>query len=68
MRYFKKERNLKNYKGGPFSDFSGGCITFEYHSFKEANELIMKDPFVINNCLQNYWIQEWIVNKKQHTD
>jgi uncharacterized protein YciI len=57
------EKSLKEYKGGPFADFSGGCITFESTSIGEANALIMKDPFILNNCLQNYWVKEWVVNK-----
>jgi len=57
-----KEKNLVDYKGGPFSDFSGGCITFACESFESARDLVNEDPFVVSNCLEKYWLKEWVSN------
>ncbi len=63
VEYWKK-RNLKKYKGGPFSDRSGGLITFEAENIEEATKIIMNDPFVLENLIGNKWIKEWIVEYK----
>lgn len=55
-----KSRNLDSYEGGPFSDFSGGCIKFSAETPEIAREIIMNDPFMINSCLKEYWIKEWM--------
>ncbi len=54
-----QSQNPPNYKGGPFSDFSGGLITFQAVNQSKAEELISADPFVINKLLKNMWIKEW---------
>lgn len=58
---FWKESNVNDYMGGPFSDRSGGLITFSAITFDEATEIIHKDPFVIENILSDKWINEWVV-------
>ncbi len=60
VEYWKK-RNLTKYRGGPFSDRSGGLITFEAENIEEATKIIMNDPFVLENLIGNKWIKEWIV-------
>lgn len=59
-----KSKNLNSYEGGPFSDFSGGCITFSTVNMKTAQDLIMNDPFMIKGCIREYWIKEWLIRKK----
>lgn len=59
MLYWKG-KNLDSYEGGPFSDFAGGCITFSSNSMEASKELIMNDPFMINGCLKEYWMKEWM--------
>lgn len=47
-----KSKKLNLYEGGPFSDFSGGCIKFSSESIETARELIMNDLFIITGCLK----------------
>ena len=56
-----KAANLKEYLGGPFADRTGGLITFTASSLEEATEIILKDPFVLEDLIAEKWIQEWIV-------
>lgn len=53
--------NLTKYSGGPFSDRSGGLITFETETIEEATKIAMDDPFVLENLIENKWVKEWIV-------
>ena len=57
-KYWQNQNPL-NYKGGPFSDFTGGLITFQAENQGEAEKLISDDPFVIKELLKNRWIKEW---------
>ncbi|MES0489743.1 MAG: YciI family protein [Leptospirales bacterium] len=52
--------NLVEYKGGPFSDRSGGLILFSIGSMEEALDIINNDPFITKNCLEKKWIKEWM--------
>lgn len=52
---------LSNYLGGPFTDRSGGMITFEASSFEEAAQLAANDPFVREGLLASRWLKEWQV-------
>lgn len=54
-----QNQNLPNYKGGPFSDFSGGLISFQAESQSKAEVLVLGDPFVVEELLKNMWIKEW---------
>ncbi len=63
VEYWKK-RNLKKYRGGPFTDRSGGLITFEAENIEEATKIIMNDPFVLEDLIGNKWMKEWIVEHK----
>lgn len=56
-----KAANLKEYLGGPFADRTGGLITFTALSLEEATEIILKDPFVLEDLIAEKWIKEWIV-------
>jgi uncharacterized protein YciI len=47
--------------GGPFSDRSGGLITFAANNMDEEKELINRDPFIIEDLVSEKWIIEWIV-------
>ncbi len=60
IKYWK-ESNLKNYIGGPFSDRSGGIISFVAKNIEEATNIIMNDPFIAENILSDKWIKEWDV-------
>lgn len=55
-----KEKELTDYLGGPFSDRTGGAITFTAKNIEDATEIILKDPFILNDILSNKWIKEWI--------
>jgi uncharacterized protein YciI len=37
---------LRDYRGGPFADRSGGLITFDAKSLERAEELVSGDPFL----------------------
>ncbi len=52
-------KSLPNYKGGPFSDFSGGLISFQAEDQSKAEALVSGDPFVVKELLKNMWIKEW---------
>ncbi|MBI9090605.1 MAG: hypothetical protein JEZ12_15420 [Desulfobacterium sp.] len=54
------DNKLENYSGGPFSDRSGGMISFNADSINTAEELAMNDPFVINDLIETKWIKEWM--------
>ncbi len=56
-----KDLKLKGFMGGPFSDRSGGLITFNAESIEEATGFINDDPFVLENLLESQWLKEWVV-------
>lgn len=56
-----KEANPKGYMGGPFADRTGGTISFVASSLEEATEIIFKDPFVLEDLIDQKWIKEWII-------
>ncbi len=60
IKYWK-EAKTNDYLGGPFSDRTGGMISFTANSIEEATEIILKDPFVLEDILADKWIKEWIV-------
>jgi len=60
VQYWKTS-NLKDYMGGPFSDRTGGLISFVASSFEEATAIVQQDPFVLEDMIAEKWIKEWIV-------
>jgi uncharacterized protein YciI len=56
-----KTANPKGYLGGPFADRTGGLISFVAASLKEATEIILQDPFILEDLIDQKWIKEWIV-------
>jgi uncharacterized protein YciI len=56
-----KTADLKEYRGGPFSDRTGGLISFVGSSLEEATEIVLQDPFILENLIAEKWIKEWIV-------
>ena len=48
------------YKGGPFVDKTGGMIIFTADNPAQANKIISKDPFMIENLIAEYHLKEWI--------
>ena len=52
---------LRDYRGGPFEDRSGGLITFEIDSREEAERLVAADPFVREGLLEGSWVKQWLV-------
>ena len=56
-----KTANLKEYRGGPFRDRTGGLISFAAPSIEEATEIILQDPFILEDLIAEKWIKEWIV-------
>lgn len=59
VRYWKTA-NVKDYMGGPFSDRTGGLISFIAPSLQEATEIILQDPFVTEDLIAQKWIKEWV--------
>jgi uncharacterized protein YciI len=55
-----KSKKLDHYQGGPFSDRTGGLITFAAENREKANDIIENDPFIINDAIDKKWIKEWI--------
>jgi len=52
--------NLEEYQGGPFGDRTGGLITFAKSSLDEAMEIILQDPFILEDLIEQKWIKEWV--------
>ena len=55
-----KTADLKSYSGGPFADRSGGLISFAAQNLQEAMQIILRDPFVQQNLIEQKWSKEWI--------
>ncbi len=53
--------NFEDIAGGPFTDRSGGLITFIAKDLKEAEGIVSRDPFVQKKVLEKYWVKEWLV-------
>jgi uncharacterized protein YciI len=56
--YWQKQ-NLPGYRGGPFSDFSGGLIMFQAENQAEADRRVAADPFVQKELLREAWTKGW---------
>jgi|SRR5690349_4081518 uncharacterized protein YciI len=56
-----KTANIQDYMGGPFADRTGGLISFVASSSEEAARIIQRDPFVLEDLIDQKWIKEWIV-------
>lgn len=50
---------LEDYLGGPFSDRSGGLITFIVDDRAQAEAAVTRDPFVREGLIERYWLKEW---------
>jgi uncharacterized protein len=48
------------YVGGPFADRSGGLITFESDSIEAAEEVVARDPFVLQALQEACLVKEWL--------
>jgi uncharacterized protein YciI len=55
-------RELREYRGGPFGDLSGGLITFEAEDLEQAGKIVQGDPFVAEALLESSWLKEWRVH------
>jgi uncharacterized protein YciI len=56
-----KAAGLKSYSGGPFADHSGGLISFAASNLEEAIEIMLRDPFIQEDLIEQRWIREWLV-------
>lgn len=56
-----KDSNLNGYIGGPFADRTGGLISFVASSLEQARKIILQDPFVSEDLIDQNWIKEWLV-------
>jgi uncharacterized protein len=50
---------LREYRGGPFADRTGGLITFVVDEPAQAASAVARDPFVREGLLERYWLKEW---------
>lgn len=55
-----KTANLNKYMGGPFSDRTGGLVSFFASSMEKAREIILQDPFALEDLIDEKWIKEWV--------
>ena len=53
---------LRDYRGGPFADRSGGLITFNAESPERAEEVVSEDPFLRERLLERHSVKEWITD------
>jgi uncharacterized protein YciI len=56
-----KSANVKGYMGGPFGDRTGGLISFVAPSLQDATEIILQDPFIREDLVEQKWIKEWLL-------
>ncbi len=56
-----KNSGLNGYMGGPFSDRTGGLITFESEDLESAEKVTDKDPFVTEELIEYKWVKEWVI-------
>ena len=50
---------LNEYTGGPFTDRSGGLITFLAEELDHAEDFVANDPFVREGLIERSWLQRW---------
>ena len=55
-----KSQSFEYYRGGPFTDKSGGLIIFTSENYSEAEDIVRNDPFIKEGALREYWLKEWI--------
>jgi len=55
-----RDLGLPGYVGGPFTDRSGGLITFDADSLKQAEGIIAADPFVLEELLESSVVKQWM--------
>jgi len=53
--------DLPDYIGGSFADRTGGLITFAAASLDDAQQIIMRDPFVREQLIEQRWVKEWLI-------
>ena len=56
-----RSRDVPGYMGGPFADRTGGLITFSAASLDDAQHIIVDDPFVREQLIEQSWIKEWLI-------
>ena len=56
-----QSKNPEGYMGGPFADRTGGLISFVTSSLEQATALILQDPFVLEDLIEQKWIKEWLL-------
>ncbi len=55
-----RDLGLPGYVGGPFTDRSGGLITFDADSLERAEGIIAADPFVLEELLESSVVKQWM--------
>ena len=56
-----RDLEMPGYLGGPFADRSGGVITFEADSLREAERVVAADPFVREDLLEDFSLRDWLI-------
>lgn len=54
-----KSANLRDYLGGPFGDLVGGLISFIALNLQEVTDIVLKDPFILEDLIEQKWIKQW---------
>jgi uncharacterized protein YciI len=57
VRYWKKA-NRTGFMGGQFGDRTGGLISFVAQSLQEAMDIILQEPFILEDSIEQKWIKE----------
>lgn len=60
VRYWKTA-GVPGYLGGPFGDRTGGLISFVAPSLQAATDIILQDPFVLEDLIEQKVIKEWVM-------
>jgi len=59
VRYWRTAA-LNDYQGGPFADRTGGLIIFRASSLQGATDIVLQDPFILEDLIAQKWIKEWV--------
>jgi hypothetical protein len=57
--HYWKTAPVKAYQGGPLGDRTGGMISFFAPSLQEATDIILQDPFILEDLITEKWIKDW---------
>ena len=65
--HYWQTANLDGYVGGPFADRTGGSISFLATSLEDASAIVLQDPFILQDLIDQMWVKEWLPEMRGDT-